>query len=200
MKTAINGKVRPRLFWRSTYSNNKMKPIQILCRIGNLILAKVVYPYPCIRGCCDPDYHREEAMALVEKYFKVVWEPFNDGDDDWQVVYSKVDGGYVGTPEDAYRFIQRGLVDIQKADPEDKVCSIGYNPKETKWYGWSHRAMYGFGIGSVVQEGDCCASSGWTEEYLKEHPEENTALPVGFKAYSMGDAMKMAIAFAKSVG
>ena len=33
--------------------------------------------------------------------------------------------------------------------------SIGFSEKEQKWYGWSPRAIYGFGIGSEVKEGDC---------------------------------------------
>jgi hypothetical protein len=35
------------------------------------------------------------------------------------------------------------------------VVSIGFNPVESKWYGWSHRAMYGFTIGSTCKKGDC---------------------------------------------
>ena len=54
-------------------------------------------------------------------------------------------------------------------------------------------------IREVVKEGDCCASSGWTEEYLREHPEEDKSLPVGFKAKTLEDAKKMATAFAESV-
>ena len=42
------------------------------------------------------------------------------------------------------------------SDKEQKhCCSIGFCDKEQKWYGWSHRAMYGFGVGSVTTEGDC---------------------------------------------
>lgn len=35
-----------------------------------------------------------------------------------------------------------------------QICSIGFCEKEQKWYGWSHRAIYGFGIGSRVRKGD----------------------------------------------
>ena len=56
-----------------------------------------------------------------------------------------------------------------------------------------------FGIGSVVEEGSCCAESGFTDEYLQEHPDENLSLPVGFKAETLEDAKRMAIAFADSV-
>jgi hypothetical protein len=31
--------------------------------------------------------------------------------------------------------------------------NIGFNPDEEKWYGWSHRAIYGFGVGSVCERG-----------------------------------------------
>jgi len=88
---------------------------------------------------------------------------------------------------------------VQRAKTNNKVCSIGFKPREQKWYGWSHRATYGFGIGDIVSEGDCCASSGWTEEYLEKHPEERLYLDVGFEAKTLDDAKKMAIAFAESV-
>ena len=79
-------------------------------------------------------------------------------------------------------------------------CSIGFCEKEQKWFGWSHRAICGFGVGDIVKEGDCTASSGWTAEYLAEHPEADKSLPVGFKAENLDDAKRMAIAFADSVG
>lgn len=195
MKTAINGKVRLRFFWGSMYSSGGMTPIERIWRLGRLTLAKVVYaseqPFSYY-------YYRKDVMQELHEVYDVRWESCHD-DKMWHSVYSRVDGGYVGRPEDAYRLLQQGLRSIQKSRSEDKVCSIGYNPSEIKWYGWSHRAMYGFGIGDVVKKGDCCASSGYTEEYLKEHPEEDRSLPVGFVAKSMVDAMKMAIAFAESV-
>ena len=50
--------------------------------------------------------------------------------------------------------VQRGIMP-EKANPSYSVCSIGFCKKEQKWYGWSHRAMYGFGIGSTCKKGDC---------------------------------------------
>jgi hypothetical protein len=82
---------------------------------------------------------------------------------------------------------------------EELTHSTGYSPKEKKWYGWSHRAAYGFSIGDVVKEGDCTAESGWTDEYLAEHPEDDLSLPVGFIARTKEDTKRMAIAFAESV-
>lgn len=76
-----------------------------------------------------------------------------------------------------------GITEFYKTSPEHSVTSIGWSPKDQKWYGWSHRAIYGFGVGDIVKEGSVCA------EYL----------PVGFKAKNLKDAKKMATAFARSV-
>jgi len=67
---------------------------------------------------------------------------------------------------------------------DSTICSIGFSEKDQKWYGWSHRAIFGFKIGDVVKKGDCTASSG---------------LPIGFKARTLEDCKRMAIAFADSV-
>ena len=113
---------------------------------------------------------------------------------------SNVDGGYIGSEED-YKFLveQRGLILIQKSNPAHTACSLGYSPKENKWYGWSHRASYGFGIGDVVSKGDLTSTSGFTDEYRIQHPDEDMSLPVGYKAKDLNGAKRMAIAFAEAV-
>ncbi len=108
-------------------------------------------------------------------------------------------GDYIGDPRTAWRLcVKRGIAP-EKADSTHSVCSIGYSKKLKKWFGWSHRAIFGFKVGSIVKKGDCCASSGWTPEYLAEHPREDKSLPVGFKAKTLEDAKRMAISFADSV-
>ena len=107
---------------------------------------------------------------------------------------------YIGEPKIAHFLIVKRGIKPELANPTHRVCSIGFCQREQKWYGWSHRAISGFGIGSEVKEGDCCASSGFTEEYLAEHPEDDLSLPVGFVAKDLIDAKRMAIAFADSVG
>lgn len=64
-----------------------------------------------------------------------------------------------------------------------KIHSIGFSEKEQKWYGWSHRAIYGFGIGSKVKKGDCA--------YTEERGE--------WTAKTLEDAKQMAMDFAKGV-
>lgn len=108
-------------------------------------------------------------------------------------------GDYIGTLDNmALGLLDKKGILPEKADPSHNVCSIGKSFRDGKWYGWSHRAIHGFSIGDIVKEGDCCATSGWTEEYLKDHPDENV-LPVGFEAKTEEDCKRMAKAFASCV-
>lgn len=109
-------------------------------------------------------------------------------------------GDYIGTAKDAYRLVVKRGIMPEKASSEDNVCSIGYSKKRRKWYGWSHRAIYGFGIGYVAKKGSCPTVSGSIDCYLKEHPEADLTVPVGFKVKNLADAKRVAIAMADSVG
>lgn len=108
-------------------------------------------------------------------------------------------GDYIGNPKDAFRLCRTRGIKPERRETHSNVCSIGFSEKDGKWYGWSHRAIYGFRVGDTVKEGDCTAEEGCIEEYLVDHPEERRALPVGFAAQTMDDARKMAVAFAASV-
>ena len=58
---------------------------------------------------------------------------------------------------------------------------VGFSEKEQKWYGWSHRAYHGFGIGDTAKE---CYPTGTKK---------------GNKCKTLEDCKKAAIAFANSV-
>ena len=73
---------------------------------------------------------------------------------EWKAAYSLIDGSYIGDCEQAQMLESRGIVP-QRRRPDHKTASIGHAPKENKWYGWSHRAIYGFGIGTKVVRGSC---------------------------------------------
>ena len=109
------------------------------------------------------------------------------------------EGHYIGGPKTAHYLIVKRGIKPEKADPTHNVCSIGFCERDQKWYGWSHRAICGFGVGDVVKEGGRTASSGWIDEYLEEYPEDDMSLPVGFRAKDLIDAKRMAMAFASSV-
>lgn len=61
-------------------------------------------------------------------------------------------GEYIGNPRIAnYLTRKRGIVP-ELVDDTKRVCSVGYCPSEEKWYGWSHRAICGFGIGDRIYD------------------------------------------------
>ncbi len=114
-------------------------------------------------------------------YRREIWSMEGNDPVEMDAVYS-AHGVYVGDLETADYLADKGIIpETKRAD--SSVCSIGFSHKDHKWYGWSHRAMHGFGIGDTIAEGDCASES----------------LPVGFKAESLDDAKLMAVAFADSV-
>ncbi len=48
---------------------------------------------------------------------------------------------------------------------------VGLSPKNNKWYGWSHRAICGFGIGSTCKKGDCHYKGSSIDEEI-EHAKD----------------------------
>ena len=83
--------------------------------------------------------------------------PSDIPDDDGMVYLSKKDGSYMGRVgmEDQFKhFLKRGITE-QFHSPKHKVACVGFNPTANKWYGWSHRAIYGFTEGSTCKRGDC---------------------------------------------
>jgi len=98
--------------------------------------------------------------------------------------YTLEKGDWIGDEKTTKYLCKKRGIAPEKTDPDHCVCSIGFSEKEGKWFGWSHRAIYGFKPGDKKTKG----MSGF--EYL----------PKDFKkAVTMEDAKKMAIAFARSV-
>lgn len=57
---------------------------------------------------------------------------------------------------------------LKRGITENVTNNMGYNPDEKKWYGWSHRAMYGFTIGSTCSKGDCHYLPKNTDDFIHE--------------------------------
>ena len=64
-------------------------------------------------------------------------------------------GEYIGNLKDAKYICDEKGISPELRTPTSNTCSIGFCEKDQKWFGWSHRAIYGFGIGSEVKKGDC---------------------------------------------
>jgi len=94
---------------------------------------------------------------------------YQDGDEDNEFEMKTaftMNEEYIGDPEWAERLYNMGIVP-QLASPKHKVCSVGYCEKEDKWYGWSHRAISGFGVGSEVTRGHCAYKPSTKAEFLQ---------------------------------
>ena len=89
-------------------------------------------------------------------------------------------GDYIGEQRMADFLVKKGIAP-EKAKAEHSVCSIGKSSKDGKWYGWSHRAMKGFGIGDVPEE--------WSPGETKR----------GSRITTDAEARAAAVAFADSV-
>jgi hypothetical protein len=82
---------------------------------------------------------------------------------------SKIDGSYVGLSNSPIvKFLQDREIEPQKAKPQDAVSSIGFCEKENKWWGWSHRAVGGFTIGSEVRKGDISYVPADEDDFLED--------------------------------
>ena len=110
----------------------------------------------------------------VRKYiagYEIRTEIWYRGDDEkgveMKAAYTPV-GDYIGSSKDAYFLCKTKGIKPEKADPKDDVCSIGFCEKEQKYFGWSHRAIYGFGIGDSVKMGD----SGYQPENKEDFVED----------------------------
>lgn len=81
--------------------------------------------------------------------------------DNEKIYYSKLNGsflGRVGNENDLNFLLKKGIT-------EQVQSGLGFNPIEQKWYGWSHRAIFGFGIGSECKKGHCHYEPSNKEEF-----------------------------------
>jgi hypothetical protein len=75
-----------------------------------------------------------------------------------------MDGHYIGDHRTAKYLCEELCIRPVLASKDNRVCSIGKSQKDGKWYGWSHRAIYGFTPGSHVKPGDCAYKPNTREE------------------------------------
>ncbi len=78
------------------------------------------------------------------------------------------DGHYIGDSKWGHRLCKIRGIKPELRTEDSRTCSIGFCEKEKKWYGWSHRAIYGFGIGSSVKRGDCAYSATDKDDFLDD--------------------------------
>ena len=103
------------------------------------------------------------SKKMINEFIRKVADkkPSNIPDDDAMAYYSKIDGAYFtreGMEAEGFKFLLRLGITEQlqnKSNLKYHTVNIGFNPEEQKWYGWSHRAIFGFGVGDSISKGDC---------------------------------------------
>lgn len=109
--------------------------------------------------------HTEIIDGIYEKRVEI-WEIPECPPSEVTAAHS-LSGDYIGSLEWADTLVKRGIRTFE-ANPAYSVCSIGFNPDEQKWYGWSHRAIFGFGVGSEVKKGDIAYHAPDADSFLED--------------------------------
>jgi len=101
------------------------------------------------------------------------WDGAETGRDvEVTAAYSLDCGAYIGTSREAYRLWRLyGINRFERRTPNSNVCSIGYASAKRKWYGWSHRRIFGWRVGSRMYLGIKGGSSGKKITTLAEAKE-----------------------------
>jgi len=84
------------------------------------------------------------------------WSP-GEGQENIFGYFSKIDGSYVcfsNIYRDASFLVELGITEqVQSGGESKNVATIGFNPEKQLWYGWSHRAIQGIGVGFKIEKG-----------------------------------------------
>ncbi len=151
-------------------------------------------------------------MKRKMRSFKLfdLWSEDHDGLE--MEVYRNKSGDYIaarsrGRRPGLVKFLDR-LQIAAELSSSDSVCCIGKSEVDGKWYGWSHRAIFGFGLGDRIfdegfAEGRTYCSQCEECEPCKGEPCPSSVLfrRHGNKTITADHhARAAAVAFASSVG
>lgn len=117
---------------------------------------------------------KTDSYVLKKERVKSLYNGENDNGIEVIYGYSIIDNGFIGDKEDVENLCKKRRIIPQLIEQSDNICSIGFCKHEQKWYGWSHRAIFGFGIGSQIKPGHCAFVPSNKEEYKKEIDEWNS--------------------------
>lgn len=86
-----------------------------------------------------------------EEKWLTYWEDEPQGHTMDVIVARNKNGDNIGEKKMAEMLAGHGIAP-EMADLEHDVCCIGWSERHQKYFGWSHRAIVGFGIGDKVFE------------------------------------------------
>lgn len=130
-------------------------------------------------------FERRFKAGFMIRHEVISGKPYKSKDVVLKSAYNE-NGDYIGCARDAHFLCVTKGIRPEKRKRTSNVCSIGMSEHDGKWYGWSHRAIYGFQVGSKIKGKGLL-------------PPPSKSMPVGFIAKTMADAKRMAERFAESV-
>lgn len=134
--------------------------------------------------------NRKEISRIEKNNYIIKKETWQDGNMKplkMENVYTK-SGTWIGDVKTAKFICDKMGIKPEKASSNHNICSIGFQEKEQKWYGWSHRAICGFGIGDKIFD----SSFGGENTPFNKHGK--------IKIKNLDQAKEAAIKFAKYIG
>lgn len=115
-------------------------------------------------------------LATVDKGTHIVQTEQLYRDDEvpmkMHVAYTKCEKNfYLGNLKTA-QFIteEMGITEqLQPVNGVDGTVAVGFNPTTQQWFGWSHRAIASFEIGTQVAKGDCAFKAANRDDFAAEY-------------------------------
>lgn len=80
------------------------------------------------------------------------------------------EGQYIGDPK-LGRFIYRLGIKPEFASVKSTICSVGFNKKQKRWFGWTQRGILSVGVGDQITEDhvlSCIVPAGTVVENLDD--------------------------------
>lgn len=125
----------------------------------------------------------QDAEPLETKQPWVGQYPYYPGEHILMVWAENWHDARIGSLAHAWYLIGKGITkQVQPSNPGSKQCAVGFDGAQ--WWGWSHRAMSSYSVGSRVNNGDIGYALGRGE----------------WTAQTLDDAKTMAVNFAQEVG
>jgi len=113
---------------------------------------------------------RKRLIEFINKNFIKINKKLDAIGSDIDAYNSKHDGSTIYNEDTLKWLFKKGITEeLQNCHGEiGRSCNVGFNPTEQKYYGWSHRAFHGFGIGSECKKGNCSYEPKNKEEFIEQ--------------------------------
>lgn len=107
-----------------------------------------------------------DKQEYIDKNFKIIKK------DNYDIYVTNDDNEYYVGPVNQINdwlikfCVEKELTDLFSTGGPKCTINVAYSPIDNKWYGWSHRALFGFTKGSQVKKGTIAYNPANKEDYM----------------------------------